>query len=480
MPKLVAGVDSSTQSCKVVIVEAETGHLVREGRARHPEGTEVDPNSWWKALQEAISEAGGLADVAAISIGGQQHGMVALNAKGEVIRPALLWNDTRSAGAGDELVAHFGVDWLLANTGSVPVASFTSTKLRWLATKEPRNAAKVAAVMLPHDWLSWRLAGYGDKKSKLGPNFAAAWTDRSDASGTGYFNASKNTYVPEVIDFCLGAGASARVVLPRVLGKAEIGGKVFASETIIGGGAGDNAGAAKGLGLEAGDAVVSIGTSGTVFAIADTAGTGALEIAGFADVDDRFLPLACTLNAAQVLDTFAAQLGVDFAEFERLALSASPGADGLMLLPFFKGERTPNLPNAKASWHGVTLTNWTPANIARAAIEGILLSLANALEIFRQTGRPVLRVKLIGGAAANHAVQQVAAGLFGGSIELPAASEYVALGAARQAADALGVDSSAWPIESRTISAAAYDSAILATFKARVADEVSAAALLNH
>ena len=469
MTTLVAGVDSSTQSCKVVIVEAETGRVVREGRAKHPDGTEVDPAAWWRALQDAIAQAGGFADVSAISIGGQQHGMVALNAKGEVIRPALLWNDTRSAGAADELVARFGAEWLLENTGSVPVASFTSTKLRWLATREPRNASKVAAVMLPHDWLSWRLAGYGDKKSKLGPEFSAAWTDRSDASGTGYFDAAKNTYVHEVIDFCLGDGASERVALPKVLGRAERGGTVFGTTTVIGGGAGDNAGAAKGLGLAVGDAVVSIGTSGTVFAIAEAPGTGAPEIAGFADVDGRFLPLACTLNAAQVLDLFAAQLGVDFVEFEALALSAPPGAEGLMLLPFFKGERTPNLPNAKASWHGVTLTNWTPANIARAAIEGILLSLANALELFRQTGRPVTRVKLIGGAAANEAVQQIAAGLFGGTVELPSAGEYVALGAARQAAEALGIDSAGWRVDSESVTAKAYDPAILDRFRALVA-----------
>lgn len=469
MSTLVAGVDSSTQSCKVVIVEAETGRVVREGRGKHPDGTEVDPAAWWRALQAAIAQAGGIADVSAISIGGQQHGMVALNGKGEVIRPALLWNDTRSAMAADELIAHFGADWLLTKTGSVPVASFTSTKLRWLATHEPRNASKVVAVMLPHDWLSWRLAGYGDKKSKLGPDFAAAWTDRSDASGTGYFDAAKNTYVPEVIDFCLGAGARERVSLPRVLGKAERGGTVHGSATVIGGGAGDNAGAAKGLGLEIGDAAVSIGTSGTVFAIAQSSGTGAHEIAGFADVDGRFLPLACTLNAAQVLDLFAAQLGVDFAEFERLALSAPPGAEGLMLLPFFKGERTPNLPDAKASWHGVTLSNWTPANIARAAVEGILLSLANALEVFRQTGRPVERVKLIGGAAANRAVQQIAAGLFGGTVELPSAGEYVALGAARQAAEVIGIDSSGWHVESTRVTAQAYDPAILGRFQRLVA-----------
>ena len=468
MTRLVAGVDSSTQSCKVVVVDAETGAIVREGRAKHPDGTEVDPLHWWTALQEALAAAGGIDDCEAISIGGQQHGMVVLDSTGAVIRPALLWNDTRSAGAAERIVGHFGAEWLLANTGSVPVASFTSTKLAWLSEAEPENASAVATVMLPHDWLSWRLAGFGDSESELGPNFDAAWTDRSDASGTGYFNSVSNRYVPEVIDFCLGAGASERVAFPRVLQAGEVGGKVFGTQIAIAGGAGDNAGAAKGLGLLPGDAVVSIGTSGTVFAVSDAAGTGAQEIAGFADVDGRFLPLACTLNAAQVLDLFARQLEVNFAEFERLALSAPAGAEGLTLLPFFQGERTPNLPNARASWHGLTLSNFRPANIARAAIEGILLTLANALELFRATGREVRTVKLIGGAAANNAVRQIAAGLFGGRIELPRAAEYVALGAAKQAANAIGL-SADWPIDSEVVEAAVYPAEILERFRSLVA-----------
>lgn len=470
MTRLVAGVDSSTQSCKVVVVDAATGTVVREGRAKHPDGTEVDPRHWWDALQEALAAAGGIADCEAVSIGGQQHGMVVLDETGAVIRPALLWNDTRSADAAQRIIAHFGADWLLSETGSVPVASFTSTKLAWLAEAEPENASKVAAVMLPHDWLSWRLAGYGDVDSPLGPNFGAAWTDRSDASGTGYFNPVTNAYLSEVIDFCLGPHASARLTLPLVLGAAEVGGHVFGTQIAIAGGAGDNAGAAKGLGLEPGDAVVSIGTSGTVFAVSESAGTGAIEIAGFADVDGRYLPLACTLNAAQVLDHFAKQLGVDFAEFERLALSAPVGSDGLMLLPFFQGERTPNLPNARASWHGLTLGNFTPANIARAAIEGILLSLANALELFRDTGREVRTVKMIGGAAANRAVREIAAGLFGGHVELPQSAEYVALGAARQAADAIGVGTDAWQISSESVDATAYPREILLRFRDLVAD----------
>lgn len=464
MSALVAGVDSSTQSCKVVIVDSVSGAIVREGRAKHPDGTEADPNLWWDALQSAIASAGGIEDVSAISIGGQQHGMVALDVHGRVIRPALLWNDTRSASAATAITEHFGADWLLRETGSVPVASFTSTKLAWLAANEPQNASRLAAVMLPHDWLSWRLAGYGDSSTPLGADFAASWTDRSDASGTGYFNSVTNEYVPEVLAFCVGAELAAGLQLPRVLTAGEIGGCVYGTEIAIAGGAGDNAGAAKGLALSAGDAIVSIGTSGTVFAVSDTPGSGAFEIAGFADVDGRFLPLACTLNAAQVLDLQAKLLGVDYAEFERLALSAPVGSEGLMLLPFYQGERTPNLPNARASWHGMTLGNFTPANIARASIEGILLTLANALELFKATGRDIRSVKLIGGAAANNAVREIAAGLFGGRIELPAAAEYVALGAARQAADAVGLNSM-WAITHEYVETAEYPPEILERFR---------------
>ena len=184
---LVAGVDSSTQSCKIVVCDADTGVVVRTGRAPHPEGTEVAPDAWWDALLAAVADAGGLDDVAAISVAGQQHGMVVLDAEGRVIREAMLWNDTRSARAALDLVDEFGAAELAARTGLVPVASFTATKLRWLRDTEPENAARVAAVALPHDWLSWRLRGYGPAgDSSLGPELGKLATDRSDASSTGY------------------------------------------------------------------------------------------------------------------------------------------------------------------------------------------------------------------------------------------------------------------------------------------------------
>src|SRR6187200_2199984 len=190
---LVAGVDSSTQSCKVVIRDAATGAPVRTGRASHPDGTEVDPQHWWDALQSAIAAAGGLDDVAAVSIAGQQHGMVVLDAEGRVIRPALLWNDTRSAQAARDLIDEVGAEAYAERTGVVPVASFTATKLRWLRDAEPENAERVAAVALPHDWLTWRLRGYGPinaTDAPLGPVLDELVTDRSDASGTAYWGAA--------------------------------------------------------------------------------------------------------------------------------------------------------------------------------------------------------------------------------------------------------------------------------------------------
>ncbi|WP_347977970.1 xylulokinase [Microbacterium sp. ProA8] len=430
---LVMGVDSSTQSCKVLVTDAATGSVVRQGRASHPDGTSVDPEAWWTALQAAIADAGGLDDVSAWAIGGQQHGMVALDAEGRVIRDALLWNDTRSAQAAVDLTAEFGADELARRTGLVPVASFTITKLRWLRDHEPENAARVAAVALPHDWLTWRLRGFGpDGASPRGPVLDELVTDRSDASGTGYWNPQTGGYDRELLAAALGHDAA----LPRVLGPEEW--VTDAAGRRVGGGAGDNAGAALGLGAGPGDVVVSIGTSGTVFAVSeertiDPSGT----VAGFADCTGRFLPLVATLNAARVLDAIARVLGVDHAELSRLALAAQPGASGLQLVPYFEGERTPNLPDATASLTGMTLASTTRENLARAAVEGMLSGLAAGLAALRGLGVPLERALLIGGGAQSEAVREIAPLVLGLPVEVPEPGEYVALGAARQAASVL-------------------------------------------
>jgi len=440
---LVAGVDSSTQSCKVVIRDAATGALVRQGRASHPDGTEVDPQHWWSALQAAIAAAGGLDDVAAVSIAGQQHGMVVLDGEGGVIRPALLWNDTRSAQAARDLIDEVGAEAYAERTGVVPVASFTATKLRWLRDAEPANAERVAAVALPHDWLTWRLRGYGPidaRDAPLGAVLDELVTDRSDASGTAYWGAAG--YDRDLLVRALGHDA----VLPRVIGPSDAAGKAV-SGMLVGPGAGDNAAAALGLDAAPGDVVVSIGTSGTVFAVteapvADASGT----VAGFADATGNFLPLIATLNAARVLDATAGLLGVDHEQLGRLALEAQPGASGAVLVPYFEGERTPNLPDATASFSGLTLANTTRASIARAAVEGLLCGLADGLDAVRGQGVAAERVLLIGGAAQNPAVRAIAAQVFDVPVVVPEPGEYVADGAARQAAWVFTGARPAWPV----------------------------------
>lgn len=426
---LVAGIDSSTQSCKVVIRDAETGALVRTGRASHPDGTEIAPAHWWDALQTAVADAGGLDDVDAIAVGGQQHGMVALDADGQVVRDALLWNDTRSAGAALDLIQELGGpdEWAKA-TGATPVASFTGTKLRWLRDNEPENAARTAAVALPHDWLTWKLAG--------APGIDALVTDRSDASGTAYWSPFTEDYRRDLLELALGHDA----VLPRVAGPSERAGvSTFgARRAVLGAGAGDNAAAALGLGLEPGDVAISIGTSGVVSAISTVpVADGSGLVAGFADATGAYLPLVCTLNASRVLDAAARMLGVDHAGLSALALSAPAGADGLVLVPYLEGERTPNKPDATGALHGMRLANTTPGHLARAAVEGMLCALADGVEALRAQGVPVQRVFLIGGGAQSEAVRRIAPSVLGLDVAVPTPGEYVADGAARQAAWAL-------------------------------------------
>lgn len=449
---LVAGIDSSTQSSKVVVLDSGTGALVRSGKASHPNGTEVSPSRWWDALHNALHDAGGLADVAALSVAGQQHGMVLLAADGCVIRDALLWNDNRSAGNAEDLIAELGAAELAARCGSVPVASFTITKVRWVRDKEPKNAARVAAVALPHDWLTWRLRGFGPLgESPLGPVLNELVTDRSDASGTGYFSLSRNAYDVELFELALGrpgreavpGGAvdAGIVILPRVAAADEVVGTVHPSLSggvegiLLGAGAGDNAAAALGLGARSGDVVVSLGTSGTVFAVTGTPSSDASgAVAGFADAAGSYLPIAVTLNAARVLGTTADILGVTLAEFTKLAQMAEPGSAGVVLVPYFEGERTPNLPEATASFHGLSMASATRGNMARAAVEGMLCSLADGLDAILDQGVTAQRLLLIGGAAQNPAVQLAGGQIFPVPVEVPAPGEYVAVGAAVQAA----------------------------------------------
>lgn len=424
---LVAGVDSSTQSVKIVVRDAETGELVREARGSHPDATEVDPRIWWAELQKATS---GLLDgVEALSVGGQQHGMVALDSQGEPVRDALLWNDTRSAQTAADLVNELGGPqaWVDA-VGSVPLAAFTVSKVRWLAQHEPDLAARVERILLPHDYLTWQLAGQSEVTT----------TDRGDASGTGYWSPAAEQYRMDIFEMAFGRSVS----LPTVAAPHEQVGTIAGTSIILGPGTGDNMAAAFALDLAPGDIAVSLGTSGTAFARSTTpAADPSGFVAGFADATGQFLPLVCTLNAARVLTAAAGLLDMDMETFAQAALAAPPGAEGLTVLPYLDGERTPNLPDAAGTLAGIRRSNLTPQNLARAAVEGMMCGLADAVDALIAVGVTPRRVMLIGGAAANPAVAEVAATLFDVPVVVPAPGEYVADGAARQAAWVLSGES---------------------------------------
>ncbi|GAA0939261.1 xylulokinase [Kribbella koreensis] len=459
-PRLVAGVDCSTQATKVVVCDATTGEVLREGRAPHPDATQVDPAEWWKAW--SIASDGLLDGVSALSVAGQQHGMVLLDGSGAVVHPAVLWNDTSSADATTDLVSELGGPEAWASAvGSVPVPSFTVTKLRWVRGAAPDAAARAEAVALPHDWLTHQLAA--DRSG-----IADLTTDRGDVSGTGWWSPSTNDYRPDLVELAFGRSLQ----LPRVAGPSEVVGQTAFGASLAAG-TGDNMAAALGLDLQPGDVAVSLGTSGTAFArysspTSDPSGF----VAGFADATGGYLPLVCTLNAARVLSATATLLGMDLAALDEAALT-SPGSNGLVMLPYLDGERTPDLPHSTGLIYGLTRTTAQPAIMARAAVEGMLCGLADAVDALRAQGIPVHRVLLLGGAARSRAVQALAPALLGAPVVLPEPAEYVALGAARQAAWAISGDLPVWDVAMSKPESAVLTDEAAADVRARYAAVLS-------
>jgi len=427
---VVAGVDSSTQSTKVEIRRVDDGSLVGSGRAPHPATTppvsEQDPESWWSAFEAAWAEATASGcEPSAVSIGGQQHGMVVLDSERHVVRPAKLWNDTESAPDAGWLVKNVpgGASALAAATGSVPVAAFTVTKLSWLHRSEPEAWKRLAHVLLPHDWLTMKLTG-------------DLTTDRGDASGTGYFDPSANRYVDSVLT-TVDAERDWSTVLPRVLGPTEVAGEW--QGLVVGPGTGDNMAAALGMALAPGDVAMSIGTSGTVYACTDLpARDESGAVAGFADATGRFLPLVCTLNGAKVLDAARRLLGVDHETFDEMALSV--GSGGLTLLPYLDGERTPDRPNATGMLAGLR-SDVSREQFAAAVVDGVVCGMIDALGALVAQVPVTGRLLLTGGAARSRAVREVVAAMVGSAHGLEVvhheADEAVATGAAVQAAAVL-------------------------------------------
>ncbi|WP_448319420.1 xylulokinase [Streptomyces sp. CO7] len=431
---IVAGLDSSSDSTRIVVCDAETGAVLRQGYAPHPiepaEGggrpADVDPQAWLRSLGEAAG-GGLLENVQAIGVSSQRNALVPLDRNGSLVRPALTGADRRAQTSAADLMDAFGgrEAWAQA-VGLVPQAAQPVTKLRWLRRTEPENADRTAFLMQAHDWLVWQLLGRPVRRT----------TDRGGASGTGYWSAATGSWRPDLVELALGH----RTGLPEVLAPWEAAGTT-PEGLLISAGTGETMAAAFGLGVGVGDAVVSLGVSGSVMAVhPEAVSDGGGAVTSLADATGMHLPVVSTSNAVRALRATAAMLDLEGPEaLSELALKSTPGAHGLVLLPYLEGERTPNLPNAAGTLSGLRTESMRPEHLARAAFEGMLCSLADALDLLRGRGVEVRRVFLLGQAAELPAVRAIAPALFGAQVVVPQPADYAALGAARQAAWALGV-----------------------------------------
>ncbi|MFC4613597.1 xylulokinase [Cellulomonas algicola] len=440
---VVAGVDSSTQSCTVELRDAESGRLLGSGRSPHPPTSppvsEQDPADWWAAfglaLGHALSDAGLSArDVDAVSVAAQCHGLVLLDAQDRVLRPAKLWNDTTSSPQAAALVRDLGTAGWADAVGSVPTAAFTITKLAWVAQHEPALLDATALVLLPHDYLTYRLTG-------------RAVTDRSEASGTGYYAAHEDRYLVDHLNRWVRAGLPWATMLPSVLGPSEAAGTAstpdaralgLRDDVVVGAGAGDQHAGALGIGLAPGQVLYSLGTSGVVMTTSPTPVHDATAwVDGVADAAGGWLPLVCTLNCAKVTDTVARLLGVDHSELTRLALAAPRRADRMVLAAYLDGERSPDRPDARGVLAGLR-SDTTREELALAAYEGVVLGLVRGHDAIRAAGATADgEVVVTGGGARSLAYRQVLADTLGAPVHTRDVDEATARGAAVQAAAVL-------------------------------------------
>jgi len=439
---IVAGVDSSTQSCTVEIRDAESGTLLGSGKRPHPPTyppvSEQRIEEWWDAFQGALADAlnaCGLraTEIDAMSVAAQCHGLVALDAQNKALRPVKLWNDTTSASQASAMVERLGAEYWVRAVGSVPTAAFTITKLAWMAECEPDLLRQLRRVCVPHDWLTYKLTG-------------EHVTDRSDASGTGCYSVD-GAWLYDLLAEVVSPALDWKAIMPRVLGPSEPAGRISSSiarelglrsDVVIGPGAGDQHAGAVGLGLAEGEVLYSLGTSGVVITVSQNP---VFDLSGMvnsvADATGRFLPLVCTLNATKVTDTIARLLGVNHSELADLALAAPMDRGRLVLAAYFDGERSPNRPRARGMLANLS-NETTREQFALSAFEGVLLGLVAGHEVMQQCGAPADgRVVITGGGAKSPAYRQVLADLLNTPVYLLDVPEATARGACIQAASVL-------------------------------------------
>lgn len=441
--RVVAGIDSSTQSCTVLLREAESGKSVALGRGRHPSTTppvsEQNPEDWWaglrQAMRQALAHADGEVEVVAVSVDAQAHGLVALDEENKVLRPAKLWNDTTSVAEARELVQRLGAEEWARRAGSVPPGAFTISKILWVARNEPDVFKRIRKILLPHDWLTYKLTG----------QFV---TDPGDASGTGYYTPASGTWDLGLLDL-VDPSTEWEALLPRLLLHDDIAGDLTEGAARhlgltpgipVAAGTADNQASAVGMGIELGDVVVSLGTSGVVFSYTDQPvydPTGTFN--GNADATGGYLPVLCTLNAAKVTDTFARILNVDHQALSELALAAPVHHPRRpVLAAYLDGERVPDRPDASGTLTGLR-TDTTAEGVARAAFEGVLAGLVVGIRRLGELGVSTRgRLAVTGGGAQSPAYRQLLADMTGRQVHLVDEAESAAAGAAVQARAALG------------------------------------------
>lgn len=436
------GIDSGTQSTKAIVLDLETGKILATGQSSYdliaglPAGhLEQRPQDWTAAVESCVKQCvdklgADRSKIAGIGVSGQQHGLVALDAHDQPVRPAKLWCDTSTQPQCAELAHEFGGQpGIIALAGNAMLPGYTIPKLLWMKQNEPENFAKTTTILLPHDYLNFWLSGV--KRMEYG-----------DASGMGILNVNTREWCYELCDYI---DARVRSMLPPLGSSRSVHGRLrpelaqawgLGDNVIISAGGGDNMMGAIGTGnIRPGVVTASFGTSGTLYGVAGSPVVdGQGEVAAFCDSTDQWLPLVCTMNVTVVTEEVREMFGWDLKQLEEEVKTAPAGAEGILFLPYLNGERTPNLPNGSGVIHGLRPANMKPANIARAAVEGATLGLAYGLKRFRDLGMNPTEIRLTGGGSKSPTWRQIAADCFNAEVVTLNTSEGAALGAAIQAA----------------------------------------------
>ncbi len=440
---LFLGIDCGTQGTKAIVLDAASGKVLGLGAAAHTlvSGAngrrEQHPQEWLDAFTEATHRALQQAgvdgqDILGIGVSGQQHGLVLLDDNGQVLRPAKLWCDTETSAENQRLLQYLGGEsGSLERLGVAIAPGYTVSKLLWTLEQHPDVFARIAHILLPHDYLNYWLTG-------------RACAEYGDASGTGYFNVRTRQWDLPLLRH-IDASGRLEAALPPLIEADQTLGSILPAvaerlginpNAIVSSGGGDNMMGAIGTGnIAPGVITMSLGSSGTVYAFAEQPNVSVqASVATFCSSSGGWLPLICTMNLTNATGVIRELFELDLVAFNALVAQAPIGAEGVSMLPFLNGERVPALPHATGSLHGLTMTNLTRGNLCRAVVEGTTFGLRQGLDLLRETGLHSQSIRLIGGGSKSPVWRQMVADIMDTEVVCTEQSEAAALGAAIQAA----------------------------------------------